>query len=155
MIIDCHGHFTTAPAAHTRFREQQLAWFADPTLPPPTAAVISDDELRATLEKNQLELQRKRGSDLTLFSPRASAMGHHLGDQAVSLAWSRACNDLIARVVDLYPETEFAPRALLGLFRANEAIGYSDLASEARDQLLQDYPNSPEAEELNTAGDAS
>ncbi|MDF2697774.1 MAG: outer membrane protein assembly factor BamD [Labilithrix sp.] len=58
-------------------------------------------------------------------------------------------------VVDLYPETEFAPRALLGLFRANEAIGYSDLASEARDQLLLDYPSSPEAEELRTAGDAS
>jgi 4-oxalmesaconate hydratase len=104
MIIDCHGHYTTAPAAHTKFRDQQLAWFADPTRTAPAAAVISDDEIRETIEKNQLELQRKRGSDLTLFSPRASAMGHHLGDQAVSLAWSRACNDLIARVVDLYPE---------------------------------------------------
>jgi 4-oxalmesaconate hydratase len=103
MIIDCHGHYTTAPAAHTRFRDQQLAWFADPTLSAPTAAVITDDEIRETIEKNQLELQRKRGSDLTLFSPRASAMGHHQGDQAVSLDWSRACNDLIARVVDLYP----------------------------------------------------
>ena len=103
MIIDCHGHYTTAPGAHTRFRDQQLAWFADPTSPAPAAAVISDDEIRETIEKNQLELQRKRGSDLTLFSPRASAMGHHQGDQAVSLAWSRACNDLIARVVDLYP----------------------------------------------------
>jgi 4-oxalmesaconate hydratase len=104
MIIDCHGHYTTAPAAHTRFRDQQLAWFADPTLAPPTAAVIGDDEIRETIEKNQLELQRQRGSDLTLFSPRASAMGHHLGDQAVSLTWSRACNDLIGRVVGLYPE---------------------------------------------------
>jgi len=104
MIIDCHGHYTTAPAAHTRFRDQQLAWFADPTLASPTAAVISDDEIGETIEKNQLERQRQRGSDLTLFSPRASAMGHHLGDQAVSLTWSRACNDLIARVVALYPE---------------------------------------------------
>ena len=104
MIIDCHGHYTTAPAAHTRFRDQQLAWFADPTRASPTAAVISDDEIGETIEKNQLELQRQRGSDLTLFSPRASAMGHHLGDQAVSLTWSRACNDLIARVVALYPE---------------------------------------------------
>jgi 4-oxalmesaconate hydratase len=104
MIIDCHGHYTTAPAAHTRFRDQQLAWFADPALASPTAAVISDDEIGETIEKNQLELQRQRGSDLTLFSPRASAMGHHLGDQTVSLTWSRACNDLIARVVALYPE---------------------------------------------------
>ena len=33
---------------------------------------------------------------MTLFSPRASAMAHHVGDAAVSLAWSRRCNDLIA-----------------------------------------------------------
>ena len=25
MIIDCHGHYTTAPAAHTAWREQQVA----------------------------------------------------------------------------------------------------------------------------------
>ena len=29
MIIDCHGHYTTAPAAHTAWREQQVsAWEA-------------------------------------------------------------------------------------------------------------------------------
>jgi 4-oxalmesaconate hydratase len=42
---------------------------------------------------------------MTIFSPRASVMGHHIGDAAVSQAWTRACNDLIARVVKLYPET--------------------------------------------------
>jgi 4-oxalmesaconate hydratase len=30
-------------------------------------------------------------------------MAHHQGNEAVSLAWTRACNDLIKRVVDLYP----------------------------------------------------
>lgn len=90
MIIDCHGHYTTAPAGHSQFRERQLAWFANPALPAPTPAVIGDDEIRETIETNQLALQRKRGSDLTLFSPRASAMGHHEGDQAVSLSWTRA-----------------------------------------------------------------
>ena len=104
MIIDCHGHYTTAPAGHSQFRERQLAWFANPALPAPTPAVIGDDEIRETIETNQLALQRKRGSDVTLFSPRASAMGHHEGDEAVSLTWSRACNDLIARVVELYPD---------------------------------------------------
>jgi len=104
LIIDCHGHYTTAPKAHQSFREQQLAHFADPSLPSPEPAVISDDEIRESIESNQLRLLRERGADLTLFSPRASAMSHHLGDAAVSLAWSRACNDLIARVVGLYPE---------------------------------------------------
>jgi 4-oxalmesaconate hydratase len=31
-------------------------------------------------------------------------MEHHVGDEAVSQHWSRACNDLIKRVVDLYPD---------------------------------------------------
>jgi outer membrane protein assembly factor BamD len=55
-------------------------------------------------------------------------------------------------VVDLYPETDLAPRALLGLYRCNEAIGYQDLADAARSQLLQDYPDSPEATELRANG---
>jgi len=104
MIIDCHGHYTTAPAAHQKFREAQLLAFKDPSAPPARAAAISDDEIRETIEKNQLRLQKQRGSDLTLFSPRASAMGHHQGDEAISLAWARANNDLIRRVVELYPE---------------------------------------------------
>jgi 4-oxalmesaconate hydratase len=103
LIIDCHGHYTTAPAAHNEFREKQLARLRNPELSPPARARISDDEIRETIETNQLKLQRARGADLTLFSPRASAMGHHQGDGAVSLEWSRACNDLIKRVVDLYP----------------------------------------------------
>ena len=104
LIIDCHGHYTTAPAPHQAFREQQLERFRDPSAPPPKPAAISDDEIRETIEANQLRLQRERGVDLTLFSPRASAMAHHLGDDSVSQAWARACNDLIARVVELYPE---------------------------------------------------
>ena len=103
MIIDCHGHYTTAPAAHQKFRDQQIARLKDATLPPARPATIGDDEIRETIEVNQLKLQRERGADLTLFSPRASAMAHHVGDEGVSLAWTRACNDLIKRVVDLYP----------------------------------------------------
>ncbi len=104
MIIDCHGHYTTAPEQHDRWREAQKAAFDAGGSPPPYPA-IPDEEIRESLETNQLRLVRERGTDLTIFSPRASAMGHHVGDERVSLAWSRACNDLIKRVVDLYPET--------------------------------------------------
>jgi 4-oxalmesaconate hydratase len=103
MIIDCHGHFTTAPEPLQAYRKNLLAAFKDPSLRPPAAPVIGDDEIRASIEANQLRLQRERGADMTIFSPRASAMGHHAGDAAVSGAWARACNDLIKRVVDLYP----------------------------------------------------
>ena len=104
MIIDCHGHYTTAPAAHQKFRDAQIAGIRDASAPPAKAAQISDDEIRETIETNQLRLQKSRGSDLTIFSPRASGMGHHIGDEKVSLAWTIANNDLIRRVVDLFPD---------------------------------------------------
>ncbi len=103
MIIDCHGHYTTAPAAHQKFRDAQIAGLKDPTAAAARPGGISDDEIRDGIEKNQLRLQRQRGADLTLFSPRASAMGHHVGNEAISSAWTRVNNDLIKRVVDLYP----------------------------------------------------
>ena len=37
MIIDCHGHYTTAPAAHNAFRQAQLAGVAEPPGPPRSA----------------------------------------------------------------------------------------------------------------------
>jgi len=105
MIIDCHGHYTTAPEPHNNYREQQLAHFRDSSSPPPADAKISDDQIRESIEKNQLRLIRERGADMTIFSPRASAMAHHLGNEQVSIEWSRRCNDLIARVCELFPET--------------------------------------------------
>jgi len=104
LIIDCHGHYTTAPERHQKFRDAQLVRIKDSTLAAPVPQPVSDDDIRESIETNQLRLQRERGADLTLFSPRASAMGHHIGDEAVSMAWTRACNDLVKRVVDLYPE---------------------------------------------------
>ncbi|WP_305788257.1 amidohydrolase family protein [Symbioplanes lichenis] len=102
MIIDCHGHYTTAPAAHTGWREAQLAAYESGQAPP-RYPHLSDDEIRESIETGQLRLMDERGIDLTIFSPRASAMGHHAGDESVSLAWTRACNELIARVVALFP----------------------------------------------------
>ena len=104
MIIDCHGHYTTAPAAHGEWRDAQKAAFKSGGTPPAYPS-LSDDEIRETLERNQLKLLRERGADMTIFSPRASAMAHHVGDEAVSAAWSRHNNDLIKRCVDLYPDT--------------------------------------------------
>lgn len=104
MIIDCHGHYTTAPAAHNEWRDAQKAAFKAGEAPPPYPR-ISDDAIRETLEANQLRLLRERGADMTIFSPRASAMAHHVGDEGVSAAWTRANNDLIKRCVDLYPDT--------------------------------------------------
>lgn len=104
LIIDCHGHYTTAPGGLQTFRNEQIARLKDPGKPPPVLAHISDDEIRESIELNQLKLQRERGADLTIFSPRASVMAHHIGDEGTSRDWTRASNDLIKRVVDLYPD---------------------------------------------------
>ena len=107
MIIDCHGHYTTAPAAHQEFRAAQLARLDNPGQPPPRAAEISDDEIRESIESNQLRLLRERGGDMTILSPRAAAMEHQVPDLPTAQAWARTCNDLIHRVVRLFPN-EFA-----------------------------------------------
>jgi 4-oxalmesaconate hydratase len=110
MIIDCHGHYTTAPAPLGEFREAQKAALAtDPDHVGEKGVVaIGDDEIRDSLESAQLRFQRERGTDLTLFSPRASWMGHHIGNVNTSRFWTEHCNELIRRVCDLYPQN-FAP----------------------------------------------
>jgi 4-oxalmesaconate hydratase len=110
MIIDCHGHYTTAPPPLGAYRDAQVAALVDdPDHAGEKGAVdISDDAIRESLENAQLRFQRERGTDLTLFSPRASWMGHHVGNINTSIHWTEHCNDLVRRVCDLYPEN-FAP----------------------------------------------
>ena len=89
MIIDCHGHYTTAPRALEDWRNRQIAGISDPGAKPRVESlVISDDELRDSIASNQLRLMKERGSDLTIFSPRASFMAHHIGDFQTSATWS-------------------------------------------------------------------
>jgi 4-oxalmesaconate hydratase len=106
MIIDCHGHYTTEPKDLHAYRKRQIAGLKDPAqLPSPTETFkITDDEIRESLEDAQLKFQRERGTDVTIFSPRASGMGHHIGDERMSLRWSQLSNELIHRVCTLYPD---------------------------------------------------
>ena len=105
MIIDCHGHYTTEPAGLKDFRAQQVAGVTEKKASKPGADVkVTDDDLRETLQTNQLKKQQERGTDVTIFSPRAAGMGHHIGDLKTSEAWSRASNEMIYRVTELFPE---------------------------------------------------
>ncbi|MEU3984379.1 amidohydrolase family protein [Streptomyces sp. NPDC026672] len=104
MIIDIHGHYTTTPPPHQAYRDAQLARLTDPSKPAPPPADIGDDAIRESVENNQLKLLRERGGDLMLFSPKASGMEHHVPDPATARDWARASNDLVHRVVGLFPE---------------------------------------------------
>ncbi|MCC2957531.1 amidohydrolase [Massilia sp. IC2-477] len=109
MIIDCHGHFTTVPASFRNWRAKQVESANDPVNAPRREdAFVSDDEIREAIGNGQLKLQRERGSDLTLFSPIAGLMSHHLGNERTSLEWAEISNDLVHRVTQLYPDN-FAP----------------------------------------------
>ena len=110
MIIDCHGHYTTTPPGVGAWRDAQVAAVAaDPGFVGELGRMdVGDDEIRASIEDNQLRLQRERGADLTIFSPRASWMGHHVGNEHTSRFWTHHQNDLVRRVCDLYPDN-FAP----------------------------------------------
>jgi 4-oxalmesaconate hydratase len=113
MIIDCHGHYTTAPEALGEWRERQIAALGAPrAAAAPADPHISDDELRQSIEENQLRLMTERGIGMTVFSPRASFMAHHIGDFRTSARWAALCNELCFRVSRLYPQ-RFAPAAML------------------------------------------
>ena len=80
MIIDCHGHYTTEPGKLGLFRNQQLAALADGNRKPATTDLgITDDEIRVSIEGAQKKQQIERGTDMTIFSPRAAGMAHHVG----------------------------------------------------------------------------
>jgi 4-oxalmesaconate hydratase len=105
VVIDCHGHYTTSPPQLARFRDRQIESLGQPDAAPTKGTLdITDDEIRASLEPAQLRIQRERGTDLTIFSPRAAGMGHHIGDATTSRHWSEHCNELIHRVCTLYPD---------------------------------------------------
>jgi 4-oxalmesaconate hydratase len=106
MIIDIHGHYTTAPKELEAYRQKQIADLKEPSAARAKGTLsISDDQIRESIEKAQLKLQRERGTDVTIFSPRAAGMGHHIGDGTTSLHWSQECNDLIHRVCTLFPKS--------------------------------------------------
>ena len=60
MIVDIHGHYTTAPQALWDWRKKQVSQKNISS----EELRISDDEIRDSLEKAQLKLQRERGSDV-------------------------------------------------------------------------------------------
>src|ERR1700692_3245102 len=109
MIIDCHGHFTTIPKRLREWRAKQIENADAPVNAPKAAeAYLTDDEIRLGIEGGQLKLQRERGIDVTLFSPIASLMSHHLGNERTSIEWATIANDNVKRVTELYPDS-FVP----------------------------------------------
>ena len=116
MIIDIHGHYTTEPQVLHQFRDKQLAGLADPMRRVRVSDLTISDEALIDSVQPQLRFQRERGSDLTLLSPRAAGMAHHVGNEEISHQWTQISNDLISRICQLLPDN-FAPVGQLPQFR--------------------------------------
>ena len=116
MIIDVHGHYTTAPPQLAQWRERQIKSAGTPFTEPLN---ISDDEIRESIIDGQLKFQQERGSDVTLFSPTAGGMAHHYGDEQTSREWTRTANDLIHRVCTLFPNN------FIGVWQLPQSPGVS------------------------------
>jgi 4-oxalmesaconate hydratase len=65
-MIDCHGHYTTVPSGLRVFRALQISSMGKPSK---GIVKISDDEIRASLERSQIKIMDERGIDVMLFSP--------------------------------------------------------------------------------------
>ena len=101
MVIDVHNHFTTSPAPLRAYRQAMLK---EEHPQPFDTSVISDDDIRNAVLPQQIKHMADKGIDHLVFSPTAGAMGHPDGSPLHSLYWSRACNDLINRVGNLFPD---------------------------------------------------
>lgn len=90
MIVDCHGHYTTTPPPVEAYRNAQKEILkSNPDHIFEKGSInVSDDEIRDSIVNNQLKVQQERGTDVTIFSPRASWMGHHVGNASTSQAWT-------------------------------------------------------------------
>ena len=100
--LDCHG--TTPRSRVAQPVSGSRNWRASGVLVAVTDAATHQGPRDPRDYRDQpLRLQRERGADRRCSRARASAMGNHEGSESVSLGWSRACNDLVKRVIDLYP----------------------------------------------------
>jgi 4-oxalmesaconate hydratase len=99
VIVDIHGHFTTAPPQLDAYRGRQLAALNRPTR---SDMVISEAALDDALEPVIRQMDA-RGIDVVFLSPRAAGMGHDIGDFSISRFWTEVNNDLIARACARFP----------------------------------------------------
>ncbi len=66
-----------------------------------------------------------------------------------------SANVYFQQVLNLYSQSQWAPTALLRMHEGYTRIGYEEEAEEMRNRILNEYPDSPEAELLRAGGSAA
>ncbi|MFX1675092.1 amidohydrolase family protein [Paraburkholderia sp. A2WS-5] len=98
MIIDSHAHVVMPPQSF-RYMAELVGGRANPSANPN----IPDESVRQQAE----ELVRSMdavGTDVQFISPRPYLQMHSIKPSRVTQLWTRHCNDLIKRFVDMFPD---------------------------------------------------
>lgn len=98
MIIDSHAHIVMPPESF-RYMAELVGGRANPS----TTPKVPDASVRKMAE----ELVRSMdgvGTDVQFISPRPYLQMHSVKPGRVTELWSRHCNDLIARFVEMFPD---------------------------------------------------
>lgn len=98
MIIDSHAHVVMPPQSF-RFMAELVGGRGNPSVPPK----IPDEAVRKVAEE-LVAINDSVGTDLQFISPRPYLQMHSVKPSRVTEIWTRHCNDIIARVVGLFPD---------------------------------------------------
>jgi len=98
MIIDSHAHIVM-PLESFRYMAELVGGRANPS----TAPRIAEASIRQIAE-DLVKSMDSVGTDVQFISPRPYLQMHSVKPGRVTELWSRHCNDLIARLVQIFPD---------------------------------------------------
>lgn len=131
MIIDSHAHIVMPPLSF-RFMAELIGGRSNPSVPPK----IPDEAVRKVAEE-LVSTMDSVGTDMQFISPRPYLQMHSVKPGRVTELWTQHCNDLIGRVVAMfpdrfrgvaglpqYPDEPLAQRVIPELRRCVEQLGF-------------------------------
>lgn len=115
LIIDSHAHVVVPPDSY-KYMAELVASRANPTGKPK----VTDEAVR-TAGQSIVDLMDKVGTDVQFLSPRPYMQMHSVGPAKVPLLWTQHMNDVIHRMVQMFP-TRFRGVAGLPQFRDTSPV---------------------------------
>jgi len=98
VIIDSHAHIVMPPESF-RYMAELVGGRANPS----TSPKVPDASVRKVAEELVKSMDTV-GTDVQFISPRPYLQMHSVKPGRVTELWTRHCNDLIARFVDMFPD---------------------------------------------------
>lgn len=104
MIIDCHGHYTTAPAEAEAWRKLQVQALGNPSQAPSKASLSISDDQSARASRARNSSSNGCGAPTSRSSRRGQAPWRITLAMRGPALCGRICNELVHRCCTLYPD---------------------------------------------------